>query len=84
MKEFIVSVLNHLGMGVNGIMPKDPNIYMGRLREYARGMGFSILENGNMHLIIRVFGKSDDFCIVYNFECEGRRITYVSVEERMA
>lgn len=79
MKKFIVSVLNHLGFGVNGVMPSNSSIFAGRLNDYCKEMEVSVYEEDERHASMHIKGGEETFSIVFDFTEDTRRITNVLV-----
>lgn len=73
--QFIISGLNQLGLGVNAIIPDDPQMFAGRIMQYFKGSTVTVWANQEKQTTLRV---NDDFLI--HFKKEGNRVASVEIQ----
>ena len=73
--QFIISGLNQLGLGVNAIIPDDPQMFAGRIMQFFKGSTVTVLANQEKQTTLRV---NDDFLI--HFKKEGNRVSSVEIQ----
>lgn len=73
--QFIISGLNQLGLGVNAIIPDDPQMFAGRIMQYFKGSTVTVWANQEKQTTLRV---NDDFLI--HFKKEGKRVSSVEIQ----
>ena len=81
MKEFIISIINLMGFGINALVMGDGVIFMKKLREYVPDVTLSLVHEDTDSMIIAVNeGKDDSFRIVYGLQGESRRVVSIEIE----
>jgi len=73
--QFIISGLNQLGLGVNAVIPDDPQIFAGRIMQFFKGSTITVWADQEKQTILRVNG---DFLI--HFKKEGKRVVSVEIQ----
>ena len=84
MKEFITSLLNYLGFGVNGIVPDNETMFIGRISTYVPNMSFTRMNCSDKGFTIAVKGINTDsmFYVDYKYADGSRRIESIEVREK--
>lgn len=81
MKEFIISIINLMGFGINALVMSDGVIFMKKLNEYVPDVALSLVHEDTDSMIIGVNeGKDDSFRIVYGLQGESRRVVSIEIE----
>ena len=81
MKEFIISIMNLMGFGINALVMGDGVIFMKKLSEYVPDVTLSLVHEDTDSMIIGVNdGKDDSFRIVYGLQGESRRVVSIEIE----
>jgi hypothetical protein len=81
MKEFIISIINLMGFGINGLVMGDGVIFMKKLSEYVPDVTLSLVHEDTDSMIIGVNeGKDDSFRIVYGLQGESRRVVSIEIK----
>lgn len=82
MKEFIISILNLMGFGINALVMGDGELFIRKLGEYVPDVTLSITyEDTNSMIVCVNGGKADSFRIVYGLQGESRRIVSIDVAD---
>jgi hypothetical protein len=81
MKEFIISIINLMGFGINALVMGDGVIFMKKLSEYVPDVTLSLVHEDTDSMIIGVNeGKDDSFRIVYGLQGESRRVVSIEIK----
>jgi hypothetical protein len=81
MKEFIISIMNLMGFGINALVMGDGVIFMKKLSEYVPDVTLSLVHEDTDSMIIGVNeGKDDSFRIVYGLQGESRRVVSIEIK----
>jgi hypothetical protein len=82
MKEFIISILNLMGFGVNAVVMGGGDIFVKKLGDYVPDVTLSISYEDTKSMIVCVnAGKPDSFRIVYGLQGESRRVVSIDIED---
>lgn len=81
MKEFIISLLNTMGFGINASVMTDGIFFVRKLNEYVPDVEMSLSYEDTKSLIVCInAGKPDSFRIVYGLQGERRRVVSIDIE----
>ena len=78
MKEFIISILETLGLGKNGVMTNDAQLFAGRLNELCK-VSVSLIGITNDKVSFRIGNGKESFRI--NYRLSGRRIVSLEIPD---
>ena len=78
MKEYIIELLSKLGLGINGVMPKNVNIYAGRLQSFTSTFGVYPQRETSNKATFQVSNGTITFFIEVTFT-ESRQIIKIEI-----
>ena len=73
--QFIISGLNQLGLGINAVIPDDPQLFAGRIMQFFKGSTATVWDNQEKQTTLKI---NDDFLI--HFKKEGKRVVSVEIQ----
>jgi len=78
MKQFIIELLNTLGLGVYGIMPCNVDNLVGRLQSFAPSFSISVIENKEDTKVLNLYASETEQLKI-KYIHQGARIVKIEV-----
>lgn len=80
MKEFIISILDFLGFGKNGIMTADPMMFAGRLNHYCVDYTIKVQHQSDTNVCYMLQKGKEIFYMNFKFDKDSKRISSVEID----
>jgi len=81
MDKMIISILSALGLGINGVVSRNPNIYASRLGEFIRGFNISLLTDNGTRVVFEISDKDKSYILSLELRGEKRSIKDMTLTE---
>ena len=82
MENMLISVLSAIGLGINGVVTKNANIYAGRLGEFIRDHEISLVEDNGKTVTFNIANKyGRSFTLLIELRGESRAIKGMTIYE---
>lgn len=79
MEKLIISMLNTLGYGKNGIMTNSPEMFVERLGMCSTETDFKLRESGDTKVLIDAETYGEKVTLGFTFDKDTRRINKIEV-----